>query len=321
MAAQDYTSVVQQLYVSYFGRPADYYGLQNFTAQLAALDSKGQYTTFAAVNAAVQADKAGTSALSKLVNSFSGSTESATLYGTDNSQLGLAKFVNAIYQNVLGRDADLAGLNFWVGAIAAGTLTRANAAASITQAAMTNTSDQGKLDALTVSNKLAIATSFTNAIDTVPEITGYSGDVAAASARALLASVNNTTNVTTFQATVDATLQAITAGPGQTYSLTAGVDTLVGTAGNDTFNAVISGANTNLGAFDSINGAGGINTLSIVDTSTTGGIALPTGATITNIQNLNISTTNAGGANIDASGIASLTSVKVNTTDTTGAAV
>jgi len=56
MAAQDYTSVVQQLYVSYFGRPADYYGLQNFTAQLAALDSKGQYTTFAAVNAAVQAD-------------------------------------------------------------------------------------------------------------------------------------------------------------------------------------------------------------------------------------------------------------------------
>jgi hypothetical protein len=62
MAAVDYNGVVQQLYVSYFGRPADYFGLQNFTAQLNAI---GAPTTFAALNAAVQADEAGTSALSQ----------------------------------------------------------------------------------------------------------------------------------------------------------------------------------------------------------------------------------------------------------------
>src|SRR5689334_19840061 len=101
MAAQDYASVVQQLYVSYFGRPADYFGLQNFEQQL---DAIGAPKTFADLQAAVQADTAGTSALSQLVNSFNSSAESAALYGTDNSQLGISKFVTAIYQNVLGRD-------------------------------------------------------------------------------------------------------------------------------------------------------------------------------------------------------------------------
>jgi len=192
MAAQEYTGVVQQLYISYFGRPADYYGLQNFTTALNALDTKGEYKTFASVSNALQADKAGTSALSKLVNSFNNSPESNALYGTDNSQIGISKFVAAIYQNVLGREADPSGLSFWVNAITSGGLTKANAAASITAAAMVNTSAQGLLDAKTVTNKLAVATSFTTNLDTTSEINAYSGDVAAASARSLLANVNNT---------------------------------------------------------------------------------------------------------------------------------
>ena len=155
MAAQDYTAVVQQLYVSYFGRPADFYGLQNFSAQL---DAIGAPKTFAAVQAAVGADAAGTTALSKLVNTFSNSAESIALYGNDNSQIGVSKFVAAIYQNVLGREADIAGFNFWVNAITSGTLTKANAAAAITAAATANTSAQGLVDASTVAKKLAVAT-------------------------------------------------------------------------------------------------------------------------------------------------------------------
>ena len=53
MAAIDYAGVVQQLYVTYFGRPADYFGLQNFEAQLAALKAP---TNLSDLSAAVQAN-------------------------------------------------------------------------------------------------------------------------------------------------------------------------------------------------------------------------------------------------------------------------
>jgi S-layer protein len=290
MAAQDYTSVVEQLYVSYFGRPADYYGLQNFSA---ALNAMGAPKTFAEVNAAVQADKAGTSALSKLVNSFNTSAESTALYGTDNSQIGIGKFVNAIYQNVLGRDADKSGFDFWVNAITSGTLTKANAAASITQAALTNTTDQGKLDAKTVQNKLAVATAFTTALDTPIEITSFAGDAAAAAARSLLAGVNSSTDVAAYQATVATSIEGIVAVavPGQTFALTANIDNLIGTQGNDVFNAIVTATANPFGPLDVIDGGAGRDTLNVADTS---GAAVSLGSlTIKNIETLAVSATGA----------------------------
>ncbi|KFI08583.1 DUF4214 domain-containing protein [Massilia sp. BSC265] len=299
MAAQDYTSVVQQLYISYFGRPADYYGLQNFSAQLDAMKAP---KTFAEVQAAVQADKAGTSALSKLVNTFNNSAESNALYGTDNSQIGISKFVAAIYQNVLGREADTAGFNFWVNAITSGTLTKANAAAAITAAAMTNTSDQGKLDALVVKNKLDVATAFTTALDTPTEINAYSGDVAAATARGLLAGVTSTTTVTGYQATIDAAITGMTVVPGATIALTVGVDTPAGTAGDDIFNAIpqtAAGADADtLGAFDVIDGGAGKDTLNIY---TKPGFNVTQQGTVKNVETINIY--NATGATFASTGL------------------
>jgi hypothetical protein len=296
MAAQDYTAVVEQLYVSYFGRPADYYGLQNFSAALAAMNAP---TTFAGVQAAVEADKTGTTALSKLVNSFNSSTESAALYGTDNSQVGIAKFVAAIYQNVLGREADIEGFNFWVNAITSGALTKANAATAITQGALNNQSAQGLLDAKTVQNKLAVATSFTTSLDTPTEITAFSGDDAAAAARSLLAAVNSSTSVTAYQANIDATianLGAITNG--KFFAVTTGVDTLVGTAGNDTFNALSVGADgaagSTVGSFDSIDGGAGKDTLNIYTNGTVNDLSNTSNISIKNVETINIS--NANGA-------------------------
>jgi trimeric autotransporter adhesin len=296
MAAQDYTSVVQQLYVSYFGRPADYYGLQNFSEQL---DAMGAPKTFDALQAAVQADTAN-SALSQLVNSFNASPESVALYGSDNTQIGIGKFVNAIYQNVLGRDADKTGYDFWVSAITSGTLTKANAAASITQAALTNTSDQGKLDALTVQNKLSVATSFTTALDTPVEITSFSGDAAAAAARSLLAGVNSGTNLTAYQDTITQTIENLGAVVnGQTFTVGAGVDTLVGTSGNDVFNALsvnASGENhSTLGSFDSIDGGAGKDTLNIYATTAENTLADVSNLTIKNVETVNVYSTDPAG--------------------------
>lgn len=321
MAAQDYTAVVQQLYVSYFGRPADFYGLQNFSAQL---DAIGAPKTFAAVQAAVGADAAGTTALSKLVNTFSNSAESIALYGNDNSQIGVSKFVAAIYQNVLGREADTAGFNFWVSAISSGTLTKANAAAAITQAATANTTAQGMLDAQTVANKVAVATAFTTALDTPSELNAYAGEAAAASGRGLLTGVNSSTNVTAYQATINSTITSIVNGsaPISNFALTDTVDNLVGTNGNDTFTALVNadGTATTLNTGDSVDGGAGVDTMNLI----VGGTAstLPTVATVKNIEIINVTgVENISGTSVDAGFFAGSTMVNLVAAGGTAATV
>lgn len=313
MAAQDYNGVVQQLYVSYFGRPADYYGLQNFTAQLNAI---GAPTTFAGLQAAVGADRAGTTALSRLVNNFNSSAESTALYGTDNSQVGISKFVAAIYQNVLGREADIAGFNFWVSAITSGTLTKANAAAAITAAATANTSAQGLVDASTVAKKLAVATSFTTALDTPTEFNAYAGDAAAATARGLLQGVNSSTDVAAYQANIDTAIGSIVnvAVPGQNFVLTANIDNLIGTAGNDNFLATITGTANPIGSLDVIDGGAGRDTFSIANTGTAQ-ISLA-GLTLRNIENLAVSSSGEfTNMDISTTGVTSATIVSASATD------
>jgi len=323
MAAQDYTAVVQQLYVSYFGRPADFYGLQNFSAQL---DAIGAPKTFAAVQAAVGGDRAGTTALSKLVNTFSNSAESIALYGNDNSQIGVSKFVAAIYQNVLGREADTAGFNFWVSAISSGTLTKANAAAAITQAATANTTAQGLLDAQTVANKVAVATAFTTALDTPTELNAYSGDAAAASGRGLLTGVNSSTNVTAYQTTINSTITSIVNGsaPISNLALTDTVDNLVGTNGNDTFTALVNadGTATTLNTGDSVDGGAGVDTMNLIVGAGATGSALPTVATVKNIEIINVTgVENITGTTVDAGFFAGSTMVNLNAAGGTAATV
>lgn len=176
MASADYTNVVQSLYVAYFGRPADFFGLQNFTS---ALNAANAPTTLPELQAAYRTSPT----IKALIDSFGTSTESTVLYSGDT-----LSFVSSIYQNVLGRSADLDGLLFWTAAINSGTLTKANAAVAIMSGAMNNPIGP---DASTVANKIAAATEFTNALDTFAEITGYSGDRAASQARAFLSTVTS----------------------------------------------------------------------------------------------------------------------------------
>jgi len=304
MAAIDYAGVVQQLYVTYFGRPADYFGLQNFEAQLAALNAP---TNLSDLSAAVQANP--TSGLAQLVNSFSVSTESTNLYGSDNTEIGVSKFVEAIYLNLLGRAPDVDGWKFWTDAILSGNLSRANAAAAIADGALHNTTTQGLADAATINNKVTVATNFTNALDTVAEINGFSGDTAAATARSLLANVTNVTDPAAYQATVESTIATIVTQsiPSVTQALTTGVDTAVGTAGNDVFTATL-GTGATLTTLDSIDGKGGSNTLKVSDLDALGS-SLPA-ITLTNVQN--VEWVAAGVVNNDFSTLSGVTSVNIS---------
>ncbi|HEX8601695.1 MAG TPA: DUF4214 domain-containing protein [Pseudoduganella sp.] len=312
MAAQDYYGVVQQLYVSYFGRPADYYGLQNFAAQLQALGAK---TTFAELNEQIQSPDA-SAGLKELIAGFDASPEAIALYGSDTSTIGTSKFVAAVYQNLLNREPDVEGLTFWVQAITSGALTRANAAASISAAAAANT---GTPDALAVQNKVTVATNFTAAIDTASEINGFSGDAAAASARDLLAGVTSETDVNAYQATVEESLAAIVVAsiPTTTAALTQGLDNLIGGAGNDTFNAteiVVGGvAQPTLTVGDKIAGGNGNDTLNITQTAAFNGV--PVNVAVTNVENVNLTT--AAAATIDTTTWTGVTALNVSSVGAT----
>lgn len=204
--ATDYYPSVQQLYISYFGRPADPSGLANFAAQLVQLNAPANLQD---LTSAYQTD----ASIHALIDSFGNSAESQALYSGDNTA-----FVNAIYQNVLGRPPAAAGLSFWVGSLDSGGLSRSNASLTIMAAAQTNTSAQGQQDAQLVAHRVAAATLFTASLDSADKVSAYSGKAAAAAARAMLATITAGTDPGTFQASVDSTIAGLLSSGVPTYA-------------------------------------------------------------------------------------------------------
>ncbi len=197
-----YTAIAQKLYVAYFGRPADSNGLHNMVEQFVAANvpvtSTAAFIAAYGSNAAVKA----------IIDTFGNSAESTALYAGSNRD-----FVTAIYANVLGRAPDAGGLAFWTGAIDNGSLGRGAAAMNILAGAESNTTAAGLVDAALIANRITVAANFTIAIDTAAEIAAYSGNAAAASARAVLAQVNQDTSVFGFQSTLETTLANLAATP------------------------------------------------------------------------------------------------------------
>jgi len=157
--------------------------------------------------------------IKSVVDSFGTSAESQALYGSGNSSV----FINAVYQNVLGRSTatDPNGAAYWTGLISSGTMTQAQAALAIAAAASAeaNTSSDEQI----VSNRLAVANYFTAQV-AVEAASQYTGNTVNADAREILGAVTATTNPTTYQATVNSDVTAIAtnacSGPaGNTISL------------------------------------------------------------------------------------------------------
>jgi S-layer protein len=301
-SASSYSTLVQELYVAYFGRPADYFGLQNFEAALLAASAPTDISGLVAAygtNAAVKS----------LIDSFGTSAESTALYGSGSTE----SFVTAIFENLLNRAPAVQGLSYWVNAINSGAVTRGDAALAIAAGAETNKTSQGLIDGQTIANKLAVAANFTTALAaSSDDIVAYSGSTAAAAARALIAEVTNTTNPTTFQPTVAQTLTTIVNGHvGNTYALTTGTDTIVGGPGNDVFNATLGGTSATLNPFDSITGGTLVNTLNITDFGTGSVMTIPSSAKISGMTVLNVNSLEA--VQDDFSAMSGLTSVTIKT--------
>ena len=183
--------VTQQIYIAYYGRPADPGGLAFWAVNLARGNAP---TNIVDLNNAYDSN----SSVRTVIDFFAGAPESTALYSGDTTQ-----YVTAIYRNVLDRDPDQGGLNFWVNAINNGYVTRVKAALTIMASAMSNT------DGITVDKKTAVATNFTTGIDTAAEFNGYAKPAAAPIVRSMMGEVNGSTDVNAFQSTVNSTLSQI----------------------------------------------------------------------------------------------------------------
>jgi hypothetical protein len=189
VSASDYYNVVQHIYVGYFGRPADAGGLAYFAGRLQAA---GAPTGIAALSAAY-----GNPEIRDLIDTFGNSKESNDLYAGDN-----AVFMDAVYRNLFGRPADLAGLDYWVGLLNQGKVTRASAAVNIMAGA------QGS-DITVIGNKTAVAAAFTTALNTPQRVLAYDGLAANVVVRSLLGTVTAASNPGSFQGDIDSTLGSL----------------------------------------------------------------------------------------------------------------
>ncbi len=202
--ASDYANEVQQLYVAYFGRPADPTGLANFESQLLALGAPVDIGDLAA-------DYATDPALATLIDSFGLSSESQTLYGNGTA----AQFVSAIFTNVLGRQP--AG-DFWTNAVASGATSKGDAALSIMAGAYANQSQQAQDDVDLINNRLAVAAAFTNEVSLLNAVSSYAGSSAGSAARQLLAQVGATTSPSALTQQIVTAVEGLISAAAQAYA-------------------------------------------------------------------------------------------------------
>ena len=189
-----HVAAVQQLYVAYFGRPADVAGLDYWTNVVET--SKGSTTQVSA--------------------NFALSTEyTAAFAGMSNTQI-----VDKIYTNLFGRAADTAGRDYWVGLLNAGSIKVNTIVADVANGAQTT-------DKEIVENKVAGATAFTTALDLPAEQAGYTGTAALNLAKAFITSITTDASLTTAitPANLNTTVSGVVAA-GTPFTLTAGLATL-----------------------------------------------------------------------------------------------
>ena len=280
--AIDYTNQIEQLYVAYFDRPADVYGLAFWNSRL---NNGG--------------------ALSEISNQFSTSAEYvATFAGLDNFQV-----VSRIYQNLFNRIPDTNGLVYWVTGLNAHTVTIANVVEVITNAALANPATE--VDHISIVSKVAAATAFTHALDTPEEIAGYAGSGPALIAKQWLAPIHDASTLAaaTDTATLNAAVAGVVATPSTTNILSPSLDNLYGGAGNDTFSATQS----TLELGDSIHGGAGTDTLTV-------SISGPSGYSVNgfladSVEVIEVKSLAQGASLIDFSDVTGLTGVVSRETD------
>lgn len=294
MAAATYFTQIQKVFIAFYQRPADPAGLTYWAGKL---------------------DQAGGN-LDEVINAFATSAEGQATYGViDATTIDAA--IEKMYQGLLGRAADAAGKAFYIEEFNAGRITPGKIALAVLEGVPAT-----GVDADAVAHKVTVANEFTAQVDgraltdanfgTAPFNVSYNSAADVVAARAILGAVTSDAATVLTAAQVTAKLKEQIADPsdpinvGGTFTLTTGVDTLIGTSGNDTF----TGDTTTYADTDRV-----------IDASTTDidtynlTIAANAAPDVTNVEKVNVTTAATGALTISANKMSGVKELTVTTGD------
>ncbi|QQZ29892.1 DUF4214 domain-containing protein [Thiothrix subterranea] len=199
MAANQYYDTVQQIYIAYYGRPADPEGLAYWADRLDKVNGN----------------------LAEIIDAFGNSAEAIELYGSE----GAAARINKVYMQLFGREADAEGLAFYTQQIESGKITLASVMLDVLNGAQNE-------DKAILNNKEAIAHAFTAHLNEAKEVNAYAGNAAANTVRDFMSGVSKD-NLNEKQLNIDPVIVKLVGGnaaptPG-IVTLTADTDSLTGT--------------------------------------------------------------------------------------------
>ena len=190
-----HVAAVQQLYVAYFGRPADVAGLDYWTNVVA---NQNGSTTAVSASFATQPEYI------------------AAFFGKTNAQI-----IDQIYANMFARPSSTTdGRSYWLDLLNKGTVSVNTIVDEVAKGAKGT-------DLTAVENKVEAATAFTNALDTTAEQAGYNGTNALAQAKAWITGITSDATLTAAIATpaLTATVAAVVKA-GTPFTLVSGLDQL-----------------------------------------------------------------------------------------------
>ena len=135
VAGDDYRNQVQTMYVAYYGRPGDAGGLDFWAGKLEEVNAN----------------------LREIIDAFGNSKEFQDRF----SDLDDEELVNNIYEQLLGRDADSGGLDFYVNGLREGRFPLVSIALKVADGVRKESDGR---DAATLANKLRAANAFSAAL-------------------------------------------------------------------------------------------------------------------------------------------------------------
>lgn len=256
---------VASIFLSYFKRAPEFEAMQHYVAVLEALqkDPATVGNAFNLLAAHIYADAVYTGEVP------AGPTITDTYY------------VTYLYSNVLGRLPDTGGRDYWVEQLQLGTITRAELVGTFVAAAL----GAGGRDTAYLENRTEVATEFALWANSNPQLL----PTLKYNAAQVLEGVNE--DPATVVA-AQARLETSSGNPGETRNLTPEVDTIEGTTGNDTYNAVftpgVGGNVATLTVFDSIDGDLGTDTFNIYVAADGANGTFPDNATVRNVEIVNV---------------------------------
>jgi len=269
MASSASMTKIQEAYIAFYGRAAD------------------------AAGQTYWADRYEAEGWDAIVDAFGNSAEATALYGAGGDEAQ----IQAIYNQMFGRDGDAEGVAFYTDLLTSGAASASDIAARIFDGA---TGD----DATILANKVAVADLFTAAA-------GSSYDDAEA-ARTFMSTVDADTVPADADVAGAVAEQGSTGGvDGQTFTLTTGTDTITGSADDDAISGAIAtlSSEATFGVKDVIDGGDGNDTLTASMSTNFAGF---TDGSIKNVETINLSNGTAVGRTFDASGVSGVETYNVD---------